>query len=181
MLILLELVMQQLAAATGHDADHYRQMHMLQLPADARAAAAAAAAGEGDEEGAAAAAPVPKQAAGQQQQQDVQAVKQHVVIPHPKYLPNKYTASNVNSSSDSNNKDGSSSSDSSKDGDSKDSSSSSLHTALGQVIEVHQYTLPYMVQQVQAASDYTARRAAVDAFNAAHTSRKRGLALVPVR
>jgi hypothetical protein len=178
MLILLELMMQQLAAATGHDADAYRQMHMLQLPADALAAAAAAAAAEGADAGAfAAATSAPKQ------QQDGQSVKQAGVIPHPKYLPNKYTASSSDGSGTGDSSGSSAKDDGSGDSSKEDnnSSSSSLRTALGQVIEVHQYTLPYMVQQVQDTSDYAARRAAVDAFNASQSSRKRGLALVPVR
>jgi hypothetical protein len=165
MIILLELMMQQLAAATGRDPDEYRQAHMLQLPqaaltAAAAAAAAAAPAGPDD-------VPVPSAAratAEQQQEQHEGTDTQQQLIPHPKYLPN----SSNSDSSDS-------------DSDSSSSSCVSMKTSLGQVIEVHHYTLPYMMQQVQAGSDYRARKIAVEAFNNSHSSRKRGLALVPVR
>lgn len=166
MIILLELMMQQLAAATGHSADQYRQMHMLQLPQDALEAATAAAEAEGL--GTMSAPAGCGELEGQQQQQQGkggQGGKQQL-IPHPKYLPNPLTSS---------------SSSSSENGSDSSSSSSSLKTALGHPIEVHHYTLPYMLQQVQASSDYAARRSAVDAFNSSYSTRKRGLALVPVR
>jgi xanthine dehydrogenase molybdopterin-binding subunit B len=55
----------------------------------------------------------------------------------------------------------------------------SLATTLGKPIELANYTLPYMWQQVAAA--YRQRRPAVDAFNASNRLRKRGLAVVPIR
>jgi hypothetical protein len=54
-----------------------------------------------------------------------------------------------------------------------------LATTLGKPIELCNYTLPYMWQQV--AAGYRQRRPAVDAFNASHRLRKRGLAMVPIR
>jgi xanthine dehydrogenase molybdopterin-binding subunit B len=54
-----------------------------------------------------------------------------------------------------------------------------LATTLGKPIELANYTLPYMWQQVAAA--YRQRRPAVDAFNASNRLRKRGLAVVPIR
>ncbi|WIA12062.1 hypothetical protein OEZ85_012139 [Tetradesmus obliquus] len=50
---------------------------------------------------------------------------------------------------------------------------------LGKPIELCQYTLPYMWQQV--AGLYRQRRPAVAAFNASSRLRKRGLAMVPIR
>jgi hypothetical protein len=144
MIILLEMVMQQLAAALGRDPDDFRRQHMLQLPQQALAAAATAAAA-----------------------QSADATKQ-LAIPHPKYLPR----SGSNDSSSSNG--GSSSSSGSNGFD-------PLRTPLGVMIQLHQYTLPYMMAAVEASSGYDSRRAAVAAFNAGHTTRKRGLALVPVR
>ena len=158
MIILLELALQQLAAAAGAEPDAFRRQHMLALPPEALAAAAQA-------EAAAAAAEAPE---GPDQNgvasPDVQQQQQQLVleVPHPKYLPKSDSGSS-----------------SSKDTSS--SSSSGLRTALGQVIELRQYTLPYMMAHVAAASSYGARRKAAAAFNAAHTTRKRGLALVPVR
>jgi xanthine dehydrogenase large subunit len=40
---------------------------------------------------------------------------------------------------------------------------------------------PQIIAELAERTDYTARRAAVDAFNAAHRHRKRGLALTPVK
>jgi hypothetical protein len=54
-----------------------------------------------------------------------------------------------------------------------------LCTTLGKPIELCQYTLPYMWQQV--AAEYWRRRPAVDAFNSSSRLRKRGLAVVPIR
>lgn len=56
-----------------------------------------------------------------------------------------------------------------------------LSTTTGKPIELFNYTLPYMWQQLQAASGYSERRAAVGAFNKANRLRKMGLALVPIR
>jgi len=177
MIILLELMMQQLAATLGVDPDTFRTTHMIQLPPHVLTAAAAA------EQAAAAAAPAgvdpPPPPTPPQQQQKASGVanpqqqQQEVSVPHPKYLPNS-TSGDDSSDSSSSSSDSSSSS-------SSDSSSSKLETALGQVIELHQYTLPYMWQVLRQSSGYADRRAAVDAFNTRHSSRKRGLALVPVR
>jgi hypothetical protein len=179
MIILLEMVMQQLAAALGQNPDDFRRQHMLQLPQEALAAAAqaATAAAAADAEGgpdkntASHSADTTKQLHQPQQQQQL-------AVPHPKYLPRSR-------SNDSNS--GNSGSSGNSSGGSNDSSSSGsngfdpLRTPLGHVIQLHQYTLPYMMAAVEASSGYAARRKAVSAFNAEHTTRKRGLALVPVR
>ncbi|MGP1393890.1 MAG: xanthine dehydrogenase molybdopterin binding subunit [Inquilinaceae bacterium] len=41
--------------------------------------------------------------------------------------------------------------------------------------------LPDLMEQLETSSDYWARRRAIDAFNASHPTRKRGLAMTPVK
>ncbi|KAF6244142.1 hypothetical protein COO60DRAFT_1657546 [Scenedesmus sp. NREL 46B-D3] len=75
-IIMLEHVMQQLAAAVGSDPASFRQRHMIQLPQEALAAAAAAAAADSSDSqnsNAVDAAAAGGAGAG--------------IMPHPKYLP----------------------------------------------------------------------------------------------
>jgi hypothetical protein len=179
MIILLELMMQQLAAATGQDPDDFRAQHMLTLPQDAldTAAAAAQEAGEDEHELEAdttSAAATPSAAANGTDQQQQHQGQAHQQVPHPKFLPKTSSGSDGTNSSSNGSNDGSSNGSSS-------APSVAMKTTLGQPISVDQYTLPYMLQQLRASSSYAARRAAVEEFNRTHSSRKRGLALVPVR
>lgn len=45
----------------------------------------------------------------------------------------------------------------------------------------YNWTIPEVWSQLQASSDYTARKADVAAFNAANKWRKKGIALSPVK
>jgi len=48
-------------------------------------------------------------------------------------------------------------------------------------MRVENFPVPAIIAQLEASSDYTARRRGIDAFNAAHRWTKRGLALTPVK
>lgn len=52
-------------------------------------------------------------------------------------------------------------------------------TSTGKPERAAQFTLPRMWAQLKAATRFEARLAEVQAFNAAHPWRKRGLSLVP--
>jgi len=54
-----------------------------------------------------------------------------------------------------------------------------LLSSTGKAVRAAQYTVPRIWKEVQAVADFEARLAAVEAHNAAHPWRKRGLSLVP--
>ena len=159
--LILESILQQLAGRMGTDPVGLREKLMVQLPEEAvqaavqaEAAALQAAVVDGGLDGA-----HPKAAVSC----DNNCSSSHG-MPHPKYLPKEEDTTNSSSSS--------SDSGSRKWG---------LITGLGSPLPLHQYTLPYMWQQLKVKAGYEARRAAVDEFNQQHRYKKRGLAMVPAR
>jgi hypothetical protein len=193
--IIIEQVLQQLAATLGQDPLQFRESLMMKIPPDCLAAAAAreAAAAEmntsssssnthGHQNSAATTTAATAAAAA------TAAPGSLSRIPHPKYFADigNFSVKNGSSSGRSSGDVGSSSGGNGGGSSSsciEDASAAAvvLRTSFGQQVELHTYTLPYLWQQLQQQCCYQQRRKEVDEFNKHNRLHKKGLAMVPTR